>query len=215
MRSLIPVAAAALTLTACSKTLASFEGEITMHTTVAAGGAHDMVVETKGDKLRFDVNSDGEASHAVYDPSTNKVLLFFDGPKKYADLDFGTPSSAPNTDPGTSTITKAGTHKTIAGYECDVWSVKDVSGKHSEVCIAEGIAFFDINGLRPGAPRTESPLARQFREHKSFPLESIDYDAQGKELSRMEVVKIEKSKLDDSTFAIPSGYTKLEMPKPR
>jgi hypothetical protein len=82
----------------------------------------------------------------------------------------------------------------------------------SEVCIAQGIAFFDIGSLRGGGPKSGSAIATQFREKKSFPLRSVEYDATGKEQSRMEVTKIEPAMIDDSRFAAPADYTKLSLP---
>lgn len=213
LRSLL--VASPLLVAGCSgHSLKSFEGHVTMHTTMAKGEPHDMVVGTKGDKLRFDMNGPhGEATHAVYDPKSNQVLVFLDSQKKYLNLDFSSPSAAPNTNPSTSSITNVGTKKTIAGYDCIQWSVKDTKGHHSDVCLAQGIAFFDPARVRPGgAQQPESPLAKEFREHKSFPLQSIEYDADGKEVSRMEVTKIEKASLPDTDFAVPSGYTKVDLP---
>jgi hypothetical protein len=216
----LAASSALLTLSACGRnSLKSFEGHISMHTTLAKGEAHDMTVEAKGDKLRFDMTGRGGApTHAVYDPATpTQMLVFIDTEKKYMNLDFSAPSAQPNTNPATSTITKAGTHKSIAGVDCEQWSVKDGTGHHSDVCIAQGIAFFDPSRVRPGASREpETALAKEFREHKSFPLESIEYDTDGKELTRMEVVKIEKSKVADSEYGVPDGYTKVELPnRPR
>jgi len=199
---------------ACSKpTLTSFEGEITMHTTIAGGSEQDMTVEAKGGKLRFDLVGAGGPTHAVYDPALSKVQFFLDPEKKYMDLDFALPSAAPNTDPATSQLAKSGKRKKVAGYECEEVSVTDAAGKRADVCIAQGIAYFDPNGLRPGVQKAETPMAREFRLHKSFPLESIEHSADGKEVSRMVVTHIEKKKLDDELFTIPSDYTKIALPR--
>lgn len=198
----------------CSKgnRLDGFEGDITMHTTSGAN-SQDMVVEVKKDQLRFDMNSpQAGAMHGVFDPKANKVTLYADATKTYTDMDFSGPSAKTNTNPDTSTITQSGKHETIAGYDCEDWTVNDPSGKKSAVCIAQGIAFFDIGSLRGGAQSSGSVIATQFREKKSFPLRSIEYDATGKEQSRMEVTKIESKSLDDSRFAAPADYTKLALP---
>jgi len=212
----IIVTASVAALPACShpRSLASFEGHIAMHTTKPGGEAHDMSVSAKGEKLRFDMaGPDGSPTHAVYDGTANQMLVFLDAKKQYLGLDFTSPTAAPNTSPSTSTITKAGTHKTVAGYDCEQWSVKDSAGHRSEVCIAQGIAYFDPTRLRPGAAREpETVLAKEFREKKSYPLESVEFDAAGKELSRMEVVKIEATSVRDDDFAVPEGYSKVDRP---
>ncbi len=199
----------------CSKGLGSdFQGSVTMHTSSAAGSSQDMVLKTKGGKIRFDTKApNGEAMHGIFDPAASKVVFCLDSQKAYMDMDFGKPSAAPNTDPGTSSIEKTGKTETIAGTSCEDWVVHDPSGKHSEVCIAEGIAYFDLSSLKPGAGGAPtSAMAKQFKDKKSFPLRAVEFDAAGKELSRMEVTKIEKEKLDDALFVVPADYKKFEPP---
>lgn len=213
MRKLVFVLVLSSLTFACSKSnrLGGFEGAITMHTTSAAASS-DMVVEVKKDRLRFDTKTpQGDAMHGVFDPTANKVTVYMDSSKSYMDLDFSTPQAQTNTNPDTSAVVKSGKHETIAGYDCEDWTVNDPSGKKSEVCIAQGIAFFDLSSLKGGGGAS-SPLSRQFRDEKSFPLRSVELDASGKELSRMEVTKIEPKSIDDSQFQTPAGYNKITVP---
>ncbi len=212
-KSLALLALLPLAALSCKKTFGSgFEGEISMHTTRAAGPAQDMVVETKGDKLRFDTeNPGGGKSYGIYDPavSPSKVVMVLEAQKAYMDLDFSRPDAPQaNTSADASTIDKNGKKETIAGIDCQTWTAKDPSGKRSEVCIAEGIAFFDIGSLKNGA----SPLSKELREKKLFPMRSVEYDAGGKEISRTEVTKVEKKKIDDARFAVPADYKKVTLP---
>ncbi len=199
------------TVSSCHKGFGSeFEGEITMHTSGGAGAAQDMLVKAKGDKLRFDTKGpDGSAQYAIYDPKANKVTMVMDAQKAYMDLDFGK-ATAPqaNTSPDTAAIDKSGKHETIAGIDCENWTAKDPSGKRSEVCIAQGIAFFDMGSVKSGSP---SALGKELRDKKLFPLRSVEYDAAGKETSRMEVTKVEKKTIEDAQFAIPADYKKLAL----
>ena len=108
------------------------------------------------------------------------------------DLDFNRSSGAPqaNTSLDTANIDKSGKHETIAGIDCEDWTAKDPSGKRSEVCIAQGIVAFDFSALKGGGTST---LGKELREKKLFPLRSVEYDKEkGKELSRMEVTKVEE-----------------------
>jgi hypothetical protein len=77
------------------------------------------------------------------------------------------------------------------------------------VCIAEGLLFFDLDGLRHGGG---AGWNKELRDKRMFPLRSVEYDAAGKEISRSEVVKVEAKKLDDALFRVPSGYTKIPAP---
>ena len=210
-RLLVLLAVPLLTLS-CKRGFGSgFEGEISMHTTRTGAPPQDMVVETKGDKLRFDIHTPGGNSYGVYDPSVSptKVVMVFDAQKASMDLDFSSPGAPQaNTSADSSTIDKSGKKETIAGIDCQTWTAKDPSGKRSEVCIAEGIAFFDIGSLKSGG----SPLSRELREKKLFPMRSVEYDASGAETSRTEVTKVEKKKIDDARFVVPSGYGKVGLP---
>jgi hypothetical protein len=203
---------ATVLLVSCSKK--GFEGEITMHTTTPSGPPHDLVVKAKADKLRFDMKSPiGEETHGLFDPSTNRVTVFIDSEKSYMDMDFSVGAAAtPNIDPKSATAKKTGKTETIAGRSCDDYVVGDETGKRTLVCLASGLVYFDIGSLRPGGG-TPSVAAVEFRAKKLFPLKSVEIDASGKETSRMEVTKIDKKSLDDSLFAIPAGYKRVDLPK--
>ena len=104
----LPLVLAAVGVAACSRSLASFEGEITMHTTDSHGAAHDLLIETKGGQLRFDASgAGGKPVHAVFDPAKNRVVLYVDTEQTYFDLDFAKPSAKPSTDPQSATAAKS------------------------------------------------------------------------------------------------------------
>jgi hypothetical protein len=209
--SLVPIALLIACLPGCKKPGfgSNFEGEVTLHTNKAGQPAQDMVVKARGDKLRFETNSNGQAAAALFDPQANKVVLVMDAQKAYMDMDFSAPSAAPNTDPSTSAVDKTGKHETIAGLDCEDWVVKDPSGKRTEVCIAEGLAFFDIDALRHGGGASWN---KELRDKRYFPLRSVEMDATGKEISRTEATKIEKKTLDAALFDVPAGYAKITAP---
>jgi hypothetical protein len=202
-RTAVLLVAIAVSSSSCKQGFGSgFEGAITMHTTSAKGPPADIVVEAKGDKLRF--NSD--AGYGLYDPSANKVTMVMDAQKAYMDLDFariGAPQANTTSDNGT--IDKTGKHEKVAGIDCEDWTVKNPSGKRSEVCIAQGIAFFDLESLKGGG----TALGKELRDKKLFPMRSVEYDASGTETSHMEVTKVEKKSIDDGRFVVPPDYKKL------
>jgi hypothetical protein len=182
----------------------TFEGEISMHMVRAGAPEEDMVVKAKGDKMRIETND----AWLLYDPGTNKITMVSPKQKSYMDLDFakaGAPQA--NTSADTSTIDKSGKHETIAGIDCENWTAHDPSGKKSEVCIAQGIAFFDMGSMKGGT----STIGKEMRDKKLFPLRSVEYDTAGKEISRMQVTKVDKKSLDDSEFVIPKDFTKAAM----
>lgn len=198
---------------ACSRgqSLEGFEGEITLETrTAGAAAAETLKLGVKGDKLRFDVPSSA-GGFALYDSTKHEVLFVAPAQKSYFRPDFQAPAAAPNTDPGQASAAKTGARSKVAGVECEEWKVSDPSGARSEVCIAEGLAYFDPASLR-GGPADSSAIGRQFRDKRSFPLRSVEYAADGKERSRSEVTRIERKALAAEGFAVPSEYTLVAMP---
>lgn len=196
---------AALAPISCKKGFGSgFEGEITMHMARAGAPEEDMVVKAKGEKMRIDTGD----NYLLYDPGTNKLTMISTKQKSYMDLDFSKPGAPQaNTSGDTATIDKSGKHETIAGVDCENWTAHDPSGKKSEVCIAQGIAFFDMGSMKGGS----SAIGKEMRDKKLFPLRSVEYDAAGKEISRMQVTKVDKKSIDDAEFAVPKDFTKAPM----
>jgi hypothetical protein len=212
---------AGLALTACSHprgALAGFKGKLTLHTVEAGGRESDYVVTAKGDQLRIDVpppatqpsKPEVTLGHAVYEHSMSNVRIFFDTTKEYRDLDLSKRIAAERPGPEVGTIAPTGAHKVVAGLACDEWSVKAPDGGRTDVCLAQGLAFLEIFRVQFGPKKTESLLARELREHSTFPLERIELDPTGKEVARMEVTKVERVKVDDDAFTVPAGYAKVD-----
>lgn len=200
----------------------SFEGEITMHATTSRGTAEDITFDAKGNKIRFDAPSQrGEQSHVIFESGSKKILVVMDTQKSYMEMDLtamqnmavgmGHAPNQPSVPSAQATVTKTGKHEKIAGYDCEDWDIKEQNGKKAQACIAEGIPFLDFASLSPmQAPQNN--WMTELHDKRLFPLKVVEYDPAGKEMSRMEVTKIEKKKLDDSVFAIPAGYKKIEIP---
>ncbi|MEO8798086.1 MAG: DUF4412 domain-containing protein, partial [Polyangiaceae bacterium] len=135
---------------------------------------------------------------------------YSDSTKTFTDLDFSGAKGESNTSGDTSNVKQTGKHETIAGYDCEDWTVRDPSGKRTELCVAQGLVYFDLGSLRGGG-QTLSPLAKEFKDKRSFPLRSVEFDASGKELTRSEVTKIEPKSIDAARFLPPSGYTEVSV----
>jgi hypothetical protein len=188
-----------------------FEGDVTMHTTSSHGPPQDLTFHVKGQKLRVDVPEQrGEQAHAIFDQSTNKILVVMDTQKMYMELDPSAAQAHAAAAHAPATVTETGKHETVAGTDCEDWDIVEASGKRASVCIAKGLAFFDFGGgMRPGGGESASAWMDELRAKKAFPLKAVETDATGKEISRMEVTKIEKKSLDDSLFTVPAGYRSM------
>jgi hypothetical protein len=188
-----------------------FEGDVTMHVSSSHSGPEDLTFHVKGQKMRVDVPAThGEQAHAIFDQSTNKITVIMDTQKMYMELDPSAAQAQAGAAHEPAKITETGKHETIAGTDCEDWDITEASGKRASVCITKGIAFFDFGGgMRPGGATSTTAWIEQLRAKQAFPLKAVETDATGKELSRMEVTKIEKKSLDDSLFAIPAGYRSM------
>ena len=178
-----------------------------MHTTSERGTTADLLFLTKGGKLRVDVPNGhgGPVARSIFDPATQKITGAH-GSARDGDGAARSwrhyPGRRRDRDQPTN-IARTGKHETIAGYDCEDWDVTMENGKRVATCVAQGLAFFDFSGMAGPTGGGTRSWAEELRDKNGFPLRAVETDASGKEVSRMEVTKIEKKRLDDSTFAIP------------
>lgn len=187
-----------------------FEGEIAMRVTRPSVAPSEMTFAAKGAEARLDlVAPDGQKSRAIV-RADGKTVLVVDAQKAWTEMDMTKAAAAvAEADPsGNPTVNHTGKHETIAGRDCEDWEIKHTSGKRTDTCIAEGLVAFDFGALLPGA----APASSKDEAHakRLFPLRSVEYDAGGKETSRMEVTRIEEKKVEATTFEVPSGYTRID-----
>jgi hypothetical protein len=188
-----------------------FEGDVTMHVVSGHAPPQDLTFHVKGEKLRVDVPEQrGEQAHAIFDQSSNKITVIMDTQKMYMEIDPSAAQAHAQAAHTPAKIVETGKHETIAGVDCEDWDITESNGKKVSVCIAKGVAFFDFGGgMRPGGADSASAWMDELRAKKAFPLKAVETDPTGKELSRMEVTKIEKKSLDDSLFTVPAGYRSM------
>jgi hypothetical protein len=194
----------------------SFEGALTMHVTSTLHEPQDITMVTKANKVRVDIPmKNGKAVHSIFDPATGKALVIIDSEKLA--MTTVVPAAADMPDLGAPpTVAKTGKHETIAGRDCEDWDVTEALGdKHDQLCVTEGMVFFDFAALTPpnATGASMGTWLKQLRANKEFPLRSVTLDTSGKELSRMEVTKIEAKPVDDALFNWPPGYRQLDMSK--
>jgi hypothetical protein len=205
------VAMAPATLTGCSKGFGpNFEGEIAMQMRRGSAAPTTMTIKAKGDKLRLEMPAPiGEPRSAIYLGHENKMVVLLAAQKAAMDVNLAAPGAPqPNTNAQTSAIDKTGKKETIAGVTCEDWVIKDPSGSRTETCVADGLAYLDLDSLRRGTAGGPSWKA-EMRANKTFPLRSVEYDKDGKESTRVEVTEVKREKLDDSLFEVPAGYARM------
>ncbi len=221
-------AGSAAPLTAAAPTsLADFEGDIT----IVAKSAKErrpvppITLTVKGNKMRSDLPEGmeaaphmGERAYAIADTATKKLDVVVDEQKMAMEMDLATMSEqlkkmhpaekheAENKTP--PTVTKTGHMDTVAGIQCEDWEFKNDKGERGRVCVSsQSTSWLSIPSL--GLP-TEHLWAKELFDGQHLPLRMIGYDAAGAEESRLEVTKLERKPVLDSTFAIPAGYRTMD-----
>lgn len=120
--------------------------------------------------------------------------------------------------------TPTGKTETIAGHTCTHWILGEK--QDTDACLAQGLGYFgggsDSGGLfdqlrsfalgdKAKAALQSNPEFLKFVEGGVFPLKLATIE-NGQSRTIMEVTSVERKPLDDSLFAIPADYKKMEIP---
>jgi hypothetical protein len=96
---------------------------------------------------------------------------------------------------------------TVAGMSCEDWELVSAKGR-GRVCVSgEEASWLSMPSL--GLP-TEHLWAKELFDGKHLPLRMVGYDAAGAEENRLEVTKLERKPVPETTFAIPKGYRMMD-----
>ena len=198
-------------------------------------GPMTMVFGIKSPKFRLDLTGAaatetaasnpmlGAGAGVIIDPPAKKGYVLMPAQKKAMVIDFekmkalrashpggagGTPTGKPADPNDVPKIEKTGKKETIAGYSCEDWKITTKTS-HADMCVAEGIKWFDLTDLGLATP--EVTLAAAVTDLNHFPLRVVSYNAQNVEETRMEAQKIEKKTLDAARFQVPADFQVVDM----
>jgi hypothetical protein len=200
---------------AATTTAGAFEGAITMQSSSEHRAPLELTFVTKADRIRLDVPAhNGQMAHSILDPVKREITVLMDQQKMAMTMALPQATAAAGQPQAEPTITKTGKHETIAGHDCEDWNLVEPNGKHTLLCMADGMAFFDFSSMAPpgSAAQLGGSWMKELKDKGEFPLKAITTDASGKEESQMLVTKIDPHPVDDSLFAIPAGYKTMQMP---
>ena len=184
-----------------------FEGEIVVSVKAEPGKKlpSSIVYDVKGNKIRY---APAEAPvRAVSDLDAQMFYAIDDAQKSYDSIETKAPANAkPATAPK---VAKTGKTEKVAGLDCEDWTI-DNGDEKVDVCASTGIAYFALaSDAKPG--NAETPWAVALTSEKAFPLRAVVHDKAGKETYRLEATKADRKKLDDTVFALPTGYKKASL----
>ncbi len=166
----------------------------------------------KGSKTRLDTpGREGQAVHAIFDSSTSQLVVLAEAQKTALKTTLAANSADGGDDKGAK-ISKTGIHELISGRDCEDWDVAEPNSKHESLCVARGIAFFDLGsiaGHTGGAPSLGTWMKD---ERDAFPLRAITSASTGAIESRAQVMLLMPHPVEDSSFVVPAGYRTVPMP---
>lgn len=189
----------------------SFEGYVEFKSEFSDDGTEgklnmDMNYFIKGNRFRAELPSAEGTSILISDG--NKSYMLLPDLKKYLDLS-GFESKQSEGDNTVEDISKSKTGETkeILGYKCEKYVFKE-SDSISEVWITKELGTF----MFAATPMEKSIISNNIFKDGFFPLEIIIKELNGTETGKVYATKIEKQKVGDSMFEIPSDYSKMDMP---
>ena len=193
----------------------SFEGVIEFSKKTTSDTVN-YIYYVKGNKVRIDeIGNKSKKAEGTFllDLDSNTYVTFSMQRTVYIEM---APAATP-TVAGTFDIKQTGKTKMIQGIKCSEYVVKNAADK-TEVTywMASGKYDFFFKVLKKLGRKDKSAIYIQQLTNVDgmFPFLSSQVNLEtGKEEVKLEVTKIEKKKIELSQFAIPKGYTKMQMNK--
>lgn len=196
----------------------AFEGVI--HMKMTGGGSPDgmqMHWYFKGNKARMEMSrQQGPAWVSIVDYEKRVMMMPMPGQKAYMEVAMDEAQEGSANSLEQYILERTGKNDRVAGYACEIWLVKDRQrGKlKNEICVAKGFEnAAKLWGLDADRSKKEPAWLKEFQKQGAFGLRMIGRKDDGTEEMRMEATSIEKKSLDGSLFAMPAGYSKMEMPR--
>jgi len=195
----------------------SFEGEVTMSISMPAMGQNlEMTYLVKGSKMRNEMAMMGMQTVSIVDMDAGTMMTIMPMQKAYMKMDMKQMAEQLGGEQPPPKITATGKTETIVGRECEYHTIEQ-AGQSMEVCVAEGMGYFNANAGRGGMGGgmglgAHEEIWQEAFKDGYFPLKMI-VNSQGMGME-MTVTKIEEKSVPDSAFemTVPEGYTQMQMP---
>jgi hypothetical protein len=170
------------------------------------------VYHVKGNNVRIDeIGSDKKTAGTMLIDIKNQTAKSLSPERKlYLDVEKGKANTLTSDQ---VSISKGKNSKTIAGYKCSEVVVTNNEQKTVVTYYMAKDNFHFLNGVIKTLNRKDkaSVYYQTLSDtENSFPLMSVETDLAGNKKSVLEVLSVNKQKIDDKTFVIPPGYKKFE-----
>jgi hypothetical protein len=189
----------------------NFEGVVKMKIE-SEGESVIMDYMVKGDKIRIELPDQSEQASMVMNLADRKMLIIMHEEKMYMEHRIPEFSDNETAEENDGDITITNETKNIHGFTATKWIVKNENGDVTEAWITNELGSFFAMDNPMAQGKRKSKWESKLAGGGFFPLLVVTKDSKGKEKERMEIVTVDKRKLNESDFNPPAGYQKLEMP---
>ena len=200
-----------------------FEGVITFLGKPNGEGKVDTMIQTtKGSLLRLDMHAGGRHSEnqmiMVFDMKTRTMTMIMPAQQMYMTNTLHLSDSAMTKDKGTVKFEDTGRSDVVAGTKCEIWAASrtDSNGvtKEGEACIAKGVGFAMFDAFGYGRRGSGDPAMAKYRQlvKEGMGVLKVWTIKDGNRVAELEAINIDRKSIPSSTFEVPAGYKKFEMP---
>jgi hypothetical protein len=191
--------------------IVNFEGVVVFKKKGETAGVIDSVsmrLYIKGDKFMAEDVNDVNQPRIVVDTKKKSIFMITDRSREY--MQMPTPP-APPTVPARPPQ-KTGKAEQIAGHPCEQWVEK--SGETDMELWASGdMGKLSLPSGTMGVNLISSQnMATFLKNSNMFPFLFVERNKAGREITRLEVLSVEKKNLNDAVFEPPQGYNKMTVP---
>jgi hypothetical protein len=194
---------------------ATFEGVVQFKNTDTKKRSSEMTYSVKDSRLRIDMQgAKGGGGYTIMDMKKMEMLMVMTEQRMYMTMSLKDAADKVAAEVKDDvTFEKTNETEKILGYTATKY-ISTYKGEASDMWLAEGLGAFMMPGDNPMAGgRGSAPKGweKALQGKNLFPLRIVNKDKKGNETNRMEVVAIEKKKLEEALFTVPEGFNKFDL----
>lgn len=191
--------------------LPPFEGELKMN--VAGKAPESLEYAMKGDKIRIGLSAtpgkNDKGIDAIIDTDDKKALVLLNDRKEYVEVDLAKLATKAKKRVENVRMENTGETDTVSGRTCEKWKILD-RDVQVNACVAKGAPYFDLTALEEQAGFKAPAWLHSVVDEGYVPLRVSIVDPKGGTKMAGAQVADMSSKVDDSRFEVPTGYTKTD-----
>ncbi|TAE30544.1 MAG: DUF4412 domain-containing protein [Candidatus Kapaibacterium sp.] len=191
--------------------IVNFEGIVVFKKKGETAGVIDSVsmrLYIKGDKFMAEDVNDANQPRIIVDTKKKSIFMITDRTREY--MQMPTPP-APPTVPARPPQ-KTGKTDQMAGHVCEQWLEK-TGDTDMELWTSNDLGKLSLPSGTMGVNLISSQnMATFLKNSNMFPLLFVERNKNGREITRLEVVSVEKKNLNEAVFDPPQGYSKMIVP---